>query len=510
MVAKVSRHDDLERARAGLMKIMVIGAGLGGMTAAGRLAAQGHDVTVIEASSRAGGKCVRETINGYTFDTGPSLLTLPATYRDFFLATGSALDLPLQPLEPAFTYYFSDGSALEVPNGPSRRVADAITTQWGSGGDQWRALMSRAEAMWDASRTPFVESGMPSLLTLMRSPHALRDTKTIAPWQSLRALGTKYLSDWRLRQLLDRYATYTGSDPRRAPAVLATIAFVEQNFGAWHIPGGVSRIAEAVFDRTRDLGVNYRFNTTVERIDYNGKRVTGLHIEGGERVPCDIVVANADASLVYNSLLEPAPITRAARRRIRRSEPSLAGFVILLGLKGTSHLGHHTVFFPEKYDDEFDSIFGRSAYQLPMDPAIYICSPDDPLMRPSDDSESWFVLVNAPRHGETFDWSKVNQEQYAHHIIDLIEKRSGIDVRSRIEVMEIRTPLDLQQRAKAPGGSIYGSSSNGARSAFLRADNRSPVQGLYCVGGSTHPGGGLPLVAISGELAARAIEADFD
>jgi len=168
-------------------------------------------------------------------------------------------------------------------------------------------------------------------------------------------------------------------------------------------------------------------------------------------------------------------------------------------------LSHHTVFFPEDYDDEFDAIFQRK--EPVPDPAIYICNPQDPLMVKKENSESWFVLINAPRHEPESgcDWTSPGlKEKYADHIINLMESK-GLQIRSRLEVLEIRTPADLESQTNAPGGSIYGTSSNGARSAFNRAKNRSPLTGLYCVGGSAHPGGGLPLVGLSAEIVAEAI-----
>jgi phytoene desaturase len=487
-----------------MSRVVVIGAGMGGMTAAGRLAAQGHDVTVFEASDGPGGKCRSRQIDGFTFDTGPSLLTLPAAYRDFFLKTGGPIPIPLEPVDPAFHYLFADGTRLTLPNAPAQRIVHAIAEQMSQrDADEWRALIDRAEVMWDASRGPFIESEL-SLGSLIRRPNLVRDLRTIAPWRSLADLGREFLSDERLRTMIHRYATYTGSDPRRAPAVLATIAFVEQRFGAWHIPGGVSRLADAVHARCVESGVRFEFDTPVARILTAAERVTGVQLEDGRTIEADVVVANADADQVYSRLLPRSAGTRAARRRIRRAQPSLAGFVLLLGLRGrTPGLGHHNVLFPSNYEDEFDAIFTR--HEPVPDPAIYICAPDDDAMRPDADSESWFILVNAPRHDVDCDWNAIDAETYAQKIITLIEQRTGWPVRDRIVVKEVRTPATLESEVRAPGGSIYGTSSNGMSAAFLRAANRSKIMGLYCVGGSAHPGGGLPLVAISGEIAAEAI-----
>jgi phytoene dehydrogenase-like protein len=193
---------------------------------------------------------------------------------------------------------------------------------------------------------------------------------------------------------------------------------------------------------------------------------------------------------------------------LKKATPSLSGFSLLLSLKGKSNLKHHTVIFPEIYDDEFDSIFKLK--EPPKDPAIYICNPQDESMVPSPDSEAWFILINAPRHepntGTNWDLPGF-KESYAELIIQKLESK-GIAVKNRLLNMEIRTPADLERLYRAPGGSIYGTSSNGMRSAFLRAKNRSPIENLYCVGGSAHPGGGLPLVAISAEIVANAIEAN--
>jgi phytoene desaturase len=332
----------------------------------------------------------------------------------------------------------------------------------------------------------------------------LRDLKIISPWKSLRGLG---ITNPYLAKIMDRYATYSGSDPRVAPAVLSTIAFVEEAFGAWHIKGGVGTLSEKITERCEKLGVDIRLNSYVEEITLSGGKVTGLVVNGNKQ-SFDRVVANADAQFVYEKLLAPTNKVVKIRKQLAKQQPSLAGFSLLLGLKPSdaAPLEHHTILFPENYDLEFESIFTT---KTPVEkPTIYICAPNDPLMVKDEGHEAWFVLVNAPRHsqaGDGFDWSdEVFARRYANSIIDQIEA-SGISIRDRLEVLEIRTPLDLQTSVNAPGGSIYGTSSNGARSAFARAKNRSPIKGLYLVGGSAHPGGGLPLVGLSAEMVANAI-----
>ena len=487
--------------------VIVIGAGAAGMATAARLAVKGHAVTILEQADRVGGKLATYRRDGFAFDTGPSLFTLPAVYRDLFLKTGKALEdeVDLQPVEPAFGYHFADGAHVTMPGVDPARCARALGDGLGGrSADEWRALMDRAAQMWRLTRGPFLQAplqGWKSLLPLAKPA----DVKTIAPWSSLRKLGTSMLSDPRAVTLLDRYATYTGSDPRRAPAVLATVPYVEQEFGAWHLGGGVGTLADALHRRCLERGVNVRTGVDVTAITTDSTGVTGVMADG-EHLRADIVVANSDAGVVYGELLDD-PRAREPERSISRTDASLAGFVVLLALRGrTPGLTHHNVWFPSNYDAEFDAIFGPDPHPV-EDPAIYVCAPDDPAMRPDGDHESWFILVNAPRHDPLggVDWSNAQLAQsYADRILALLAQR-GMDVRDRILWREIRTPADLQRDARAPGGSIYGTSSNGARAAFARPANQSPVPGLFLVGGSTHPGGGLPLVGMGAEITAELI-----
>jgi phytoene dehydrogenase-like protein len=246
--------------------------------------------------------------------------------------------------------------------------------------------------------------------------------------------------------------------------------------------------------RAHGLGVGVHTSTPVAAIVASAGRVRGVRLSDGSRVPADAVVANADALSVYRDLL-PTPA------RARRLAPrSLGGLVLLLGLRGrTPGLAHHTVWFPADYDAEFDAVFsGRPA----EDPAVYVSAPDDPGVRP-DGHEAWFVLVNAPPHGPT-DWRAPGRaEGYADRVLATLASR-GLEVRDRVVFREVLTPADLEAGTATPGGAIYGGPSHGLR-GLLRPTNLGPVAGLYLVGGSVHPGGGLPLVALSAEIVATAI-----
>jgi phytoene dehydrogenase-like protein len=262
-----------------------------------------------------------------------------------------------------------------------------------------------------------------------------------------------------------------------------------------------------VADRAAERGAVVRTGARVTEVVVSGGRAAGVRLADGERVPADVVVCNADAAALYRDLLPPGAPVRRARAALRRVTPSSSGFVLLLALRrrapGTAH---HTVLFPADYDAEFDALFGARGHppRPVADPTVYVSAPDDPATRPDPDSESWFVLVNAPRHdpGRGTDWTAPGlAETYADQVLATMADR-GLDVRDRVRWRVLRTPADLERETGSPGGSIYGTSSNGARAAFLRPGNASRVPGLFLVGGSAHPGGGLPLVTLSAEIVA--------
>jgi len=494
-----------------MAKISVVGAGIGGMSAAARLAKQGHQVTVFENSDQSGGKCRTEWFGDYAFDTGPSLLTLPAVFRDLFLKTGKRIEhvLDISPVDPAFNYNFADESKVTFPNLSNPKTYQEIEKSFGiSASQSWRQIIERSEKMWEASRDSFIESELTSIWPLLLRKNLINQINQISPFTSLRSLSEKLNLDPHLKMIIDRYATYTGSDPRSAPAVLLTIAFVESTFGAWHIKGGIGQLSVALEQRCRDLGVDFQFKSLVTKILVERNKVEGVVLSDGKIIKSDLVVSNSDAEYTFNSLIgSEVSSARGERRKLKSATKSLAGFSLLLGLDNKKSkpvdVKHHNVYFPENYDLEFDQIFTQ---KIPVtDPTIYLCAPKDSSMVKGADKEAWFVLVNAPRHEPESGWDwKDGGQEYAQKIISKMDDL-GLNVTNRLDFMEYRTPADLENYAMAPGGSIYGTSSNSPVSAFLRARNRSKVKGLFCVGGSAHPGGGLPLVGISAEIVAKAI-----
>jgi phytoene desaturase len=475
-----------ERQRV-LSRIVVIGAGVAGLSVAARLASTGHQVTVFEQAGVVGGKLgryERHTPAGtFRFDTGPGLLTLPRVFDD--------LDLHPVPLDPIARHVFPDGSRLDSCADHAEFTARIGALLGARSACEWRRLWRRAARVWTASWRHVLTSTVDGPADLLRLAWRVRDLAAIAPGRSLRSVSRRF-GDPRLRMLLDRYATYGGADPRRAPAALVAIPYAELAFGGWYLPGGLGTLTDALAARCADAGVAVHTGTPVERIDTAGGAVAGVRLAGGATVRADVVVANADALAVYTDLL-PTP-----RRAAALADRSLAGFVVLLGVQGRSEgLAHHTVFFPPDHDAEFDAVFRRG---VPVDdPTILVTVADDPAVRP-DGYEAWFLLVNAPPHGRV-DWTAPGRaERYADRVLATLARR-GVDVRDRVLFREVRTPADLATATRSPGGSIYGTAAH----RLLRPSNIGPVRGLYLVGGSVHPGGGLPMVTLSARIVAERI-----
>ena len=470
--------------------IVVIGAGVGGLAAAARLAAAGHEVVVHERSEVVGGKLGGYERDGFVFDTGPGLLTMPQVFAD--------LSLELVPLDPVVRHVFPDRTVLDSSSDPDVFLERIAAVMGAGAAADWTRFWRRASRIWEASwrsvlRRPVTPASLAAL------SWRVGDVAAIAPWRSLRALGRQYLRDPRLRMMLDRYATYAGADPRRAPAALAAIPYAELAFGGWYLPGGLGTLATALLARCRAEGVSVVLESPVSGICVADGRVSGVRLACGRAVPADIVVSDVDVLTVYRDLL-PTP-----SRLSGLADRSLAGFVLLLGVRGTTpELAHHTVFFPSHYDAEFDAVFGSAGRRarLASNPTIFITRAADPAVHPHG-NEAWFVLVNAPRHGTAWsalDWSRPGlADAYRDHILDVLAAR-GLDVRDRLRFAETRTPRDLADATAAPGGAIYGTAGG-----LLRPANRGPVPGLWLVGGSTHPGGGLPMVTLSAQIVADAI-----
>jgi phytoene desaturase len=487
--------------------IAIIGGGIGGLSAAIRLTVAGWQVVLFEQNERVGGKMSEVCAAGYRWDTGPSVITMRPVFEELFAVAGRRMEeyLSLQPVEPLTRYFYRDGTALDATSNLAAmtRQIEAIEPRDVEGYLRFLAYAARLHRITGPT---FVYSEPPTLSRLLRLP--VLDLFKVDPWLTMDRAIRRHVHSPHLRQLLGRFATYVGASPFLAPATLSVIAHVELAGGVWYPQGGVYAIARALARLATELGVVIHTSTPVAQILVRNGQVRGVQLDNGTGVEATAVVANVDVATVYQKLLPREASTPQRVSRLASLPTSCSGYVLLLGVeKQHPQLAHHNIFFPVDYGREFDDLFGRGL--PPGDPTIYlaITAKSDPGHAPPG-CENWFVLVNAPPLGPSFDWSR--QEQAYREVVFQTLARFGLDVQSQIRYTKAITPVDLAERTGAWRGALYGISSNEALNAFRRPHNRDPhVRGLYFAGGTTHPGGGVPMVALSAKVVAQLIARDF-
>ncbi len=493
------------------MDVIVIGSGVGGLSAAIGMAARGLRVTVLERNSRVGGKLNTWEQGGFRFDTGPHVLTMPWAIDEVFAAAGRRLadEVPLVPLETVCRYHFPDKSITVLDASADADTAaqavDAFAPGQAAG---FERFLRYARRVSDATTDPFLRQDFGASVRGVPDREQWRQLGAflaLRPWRSLRDVVHECFTDSRLRQVFELYALYSGSHPARCSGIFATVADVQWHQGTFYVPGGLYRLAEAMLKIAQDLGVRVILDTPVMEIIVKGGSARGVVTAAGDRLHADAVVCNADCLTALRSLV-PAPVRRRwPARRVEAIEPSTSAFLLLLGVEGVyPQLAHHNSFLAADGDREFADIFERG---LPAaDPTIGVAcqSVTDPSRAPAGGS-NLFVMTNPPALNGQFDWV-TEAPAYRERVLAKLEAMGLTDLRNRIRVEQMWTPLDLQARYGAWRGAIYGLSSNGWRNGFLRPPQVSPdVRGLYFVGGSTHPGGGLPLCALSGTNVARRV-----
>ena len=487
------------------MNIIVIGAGIGGIAAAGRLAREGHTVTVLEKSSQPGGRVAVIKKDGFRFDTGPTLFLMPEVFAETYAALGERMEeqLDLIQLDPTYRAHFHDDSTLDLTSvlPDMRKQLDAIEP---GSFEAFLRFMAEGYRSYFLSLDKFVGRNFYSYLQYF-------DLKNLPLLFRMKALvkhaanTATYFKDPRLQAAFSFQNMYLGLSPYEAPATFSLLQYTELGDGVWFPRGGMYRPIETLAQIAAGLGVRFRYETPVARINAAGNRVSGVTLEDGGRLAADVVVANADLPYVYSDLL---PDDGSAARLYHKKFTSSA-LMFYWGLKGpkSPELLHHNVFLADdEYKRSFDRIFGDLS--LPEKPSFYVNAPSrsDPSFAPADgDSLMVLVPVGHMNADNSQDWQALTARARAS-VIGRLEGLGICNLADRIVFEETLGPPEYKQKLNLAKGSAFGLSHNFLQVGYLRPHNRHARYGnLYFTGASTHPGTGLPIVLLSAKLTVERI-----
>jgi diapolycopene oxygenase len=498
-------------------RIGIIGSGLGGLASACVLAARGYAVTVFEKSPWLGGKAAVLEEAGFRFDMGPTILTIPSVLRRIFAEAGRKLEdyLNLIRLDPQWRCFFTDGHALDLVENVEQ-MAKSLDSFAPNAAEGYRKFHAFSERLHQVSNRHFFWKSIGGIRDMIDwragfSMQLMGDVLSMRMGRSVAGTVRKFVPDARVAQMLDHFTQYVGSCPESSPAVLCGIAHMQTTEGVWYPRGGTRAVPNALVRLGGELGVEYRTSCGIKRVlTDNGKRVCGIETDTGEVIELAAVVSNADSARTHRELLAETAPKAAKRFESRRGyEPACSGVVLYLGLnKAYDHLLHHDFVFSADPHEEFDYIY-RKGEPAP-DPTCYLASTarTEPETAP-EGGDALYVLVHTPYLRPHHDW-KTMLPAYRKVIINKLKTTGQMpDIESRIMYESALTPQDIHDRYRVLNGAIYGLASHGKWNGAFKPANRSPdVKGLYLAGGAAHPGPGMPMVLMSGWIAADVLDQD--
>ncbi|MFO1511722.1 MAG: phytoene desaturase family protein [Verrucomicrobiota bacterium] len=496
-------------------RIGVIGGGLGGLAAACTLAARGYAVILFERNEWLGGKAAQLEGAGFRFDMGPTIVTIPSVLRRIFAEAGRRMEdyLELVRLDPQWRCFFDDGSVLDLAQDPNvmAQTLDRFAPGTQSGA-HYKKFIKLSQRLDDISQRQFFYKSIGGLGDMIDFKAAF-DAKLLGDVLSMRmgrtVAGTvrAFNPDPRVSQMIDHFTQYVGSSPYGSPAVLCGIAHMQHNEGVWYPLGGTRAVPVALEKLARELGVEIRTRTKVDKIRYHNGQITGVRTNHGEEIPLAAVVSNCDSVRTHRELINGSAGAKFAQRR--KYEAACSGVVLYLGLKKRyDHLAHHDFVFSRDPHEEFDWIYKRG--EPAPDPTCYLAATtcSEPATAPAG-GEALYVLVHTPYLRPHHDWKKM-LPAYRQVIIEKLKRTGQMpDLEKRIVFERTLTPQDINDRYHVLNGAIYGLASHGRFLGAFKPGNRSPdLRGLYLAGGAAHPGPGMPMVLMSGWIAADTLDQD--
>ena len=478
-------------------KAVVIGAGIGGIATAIRLAVKGYDVTVFEANESAGGKLSEIRMNGFRFDAGPSLFTMPHYVDELFQLAGKnpRAYFNYSKLDVICRYFYEDGTEISA-FADARQLAGEIVAKTSDDAASVLKFMENSARIYDITHHVFLERSLHRLSTYLRwsTVYSALRLPAIDALRTMNKANSRFFNDSKTIRFFNRYATYNGSNPYQAPATLNIIPHFEQHFGAYFPDGGMQSIVRSLLKLASETGVKFSYRSKVTRILTGKNRVTGIEVNG-KQVNADVIVSNMDVWFTYRQLLNE----RNFPKRVLRQERSSSALIFYWGIsKRFEQLDLHNIFFSEDYEDEFRHIWQHQT--ISNDPTVYIniSSKRQPADAPQD-CENWFVMINVPANsGQNWDMLIAEARQ---HILKKLSRMLGEDISKLIVCEDMLDPRKIEQQTSSYQGSLYGSASNNRFAAFFRHANfSSKYKNLYFTGGSVHPGGGIPLALLSAKI----------
>ncbi len=487
-------------------KAIIIGAGIAGLASSIRLSVQGFEVDVFEKNSYPGGKLTDFTLNGYRFDAGPSLFTQPQNLEELFALAG-------EPIEAYFAYsrmpvschYFYEDGTLVHAYADAALFAKELSDKMGETEESLLSYLKRSEKIYDNIGNIFLNYSLHKKSTLLKAPiwKAVKATKLPYLLSTMHQLNTEHFKNPKTVQLFNRYATYNGSNPYKAPGMLSLIPHLEHNEGSFYPQGGMISITKALYQLALKKGVKFHFDTPVQSIIQQDRKVLGV-VANHKNLNAEVVVSNMDVYFTYQHLLGDT----YKSKKILQQERSSSAVIFYWGIKKEfKELGLHNIFFAKDYKTEFDHLFRLK--KMYDDPTVYIniTGKCEPGIQAPEGKENWFVMVNAPANiGQ--DW-EAYRVKYRAAIIAKLNRILKTDIEPLIEAEAMLDPVLIESKTASYMGSLYGSSSNSKMAAFLRHPNFSKaIKGLYFVGGSVHPGGGIPLCLKSAKIMSEIVWTD--
>lgn len=489
-------------------RIGIIGAGLGGLSTAIRLANKGFEVDLYEQNSFPGGKAGEIKEKGFRFDTGPSLLTMPYVIKDLFDECGENFEeyLEIKRLDIICKYFYSDGTVINAysdPNKFGKEIEDNTTDK----SESLNRYLDYCKTIYELAGELFLTKDPSSVSTYFnfKALKTLFNINKIDSFRTMNDANESFFKDNKTVQLFNRYATYNGSNPYLAPATLNIISHVEYNQGSFIPLDGIYSITKALWKLAEKKGVNIFVNQKVHEIILEDKEAKAIKVDD-KVLNYDKIISNVDVNFTFNNLIKNFHSKES--KRYSQKEPSFSGLVFYWGItKEFRELETHNILFSKNYKKEFEDLFSNNT--IHNDPTVYIYisskinNKDAPVGK-----ENWFVMVNTPHiQGQNWD-SEVKAAR--NNIIKKINKLLNTDIENLIEFEKLLSPVDIQNKTGSYLGSIYGISSNDKFAAFMRQSNKSKtIKNLYFCGGSAHPGGGIPLVILSGKIVADIIQREY-